>query len=224
LRRVLESHGDVEPIEDRWLGDAGIGRDRPQAGTTVGECGHLGVVGSAHGFKVSADQRFDVGARPYDRSEHLPASGSGLDVADPNLQVPFAVFTAADEGRIQGDRDRRRRGWRLDRGGIAALLADFQRMMPQCLGVPPGVDRQQVSQYASGDSITHQGGKVSLQLVQLRCRPTMRWPTDASLATATARAKKSWKPHPHPAEQRRDLMKPPVLHMAPPAAGPAIRP
>jgi hypothetical protein len=65
---------------------------------------------------------------------------------------------------------------------------------------------------------------MCLQLVKLRCRPTMRWPGDASLTTTTVHAEKSRKPHTHPAEQRRDLMGPPVLHTASPAAGPAIRP
>jgi hypothetical protein len=117
LRRVLEPHGDVEPIEDRGLRDTGIPQDRPQTGTTVGECGQLGVFGSAHGFKVSADQRRDVGTSLHHRSEHLSPSGSRLDVADANLQVSLAVFAAADEGRIQGDSDRRRhRGCRLDHG------------------------------------------------------------------------------------------------------------
>ena len=112
-------------------------RHRPQTGTSVGECGQLGVVSSAYGFKVSADQRRDVGTSLRHRSEHLSPSGSRLDVADANLQVSLAVFAAADEGRIQGDSDRRRRGCRHDRGVIAKLLANFQRMMSQCLGAPP---------------------------------------------------------------------------------------
>ena len=73
--RVLQPHGDVEPIEDRGLRDPGIGQDRPQTWTAVGECGHLGVVSSADGFKVSADQRRDVGTSLRDRAEHLSPSG-----------------------------------------------------------------------------------------------------------------------------------------------------
>jgi hypothetical protein len=62
------------------------------------------------------------------------------------------------------------------------------------------------------------------QLIQLRRRPTMRWPADTSLGTTTAGAAKPREPHRHRAEQRRDLMKPPVLDVTPPAAGRAVRP
>jgi hypothetical protein len=65
---------------------------------------------------------------------------------------------------------------------------------------------------------------MCLQLVQLRCRPTMRGPADARLGAATASTEKSGKPHDHPAEQRRDLVKPPVLDVTSTAAGRAIRP
>jgi hypothetical protein len=33
----------MEPIEDRWLRDPGIGQGRPQTGTSVGECGYFSV-------------------------------------------------------------------------------------------------------------------------------------------------------------------------------------
>jgi hypothetical protein len=71
-------------------------------------------------------------------AEHLPATVGCLDVADANLQMPFAVLAAADEGRINGDGDGRRCGRRLDRRGLAEVLADFERMAAQSLGeLPP---------------------------------------------------------------------------------------
>src|SRR5712671_3105589 len=52
----------------------------------------------------------------------------------------------------------------------------------------------------------------------------MRCPADARLGAATVSAAKSRQPHGHPAEQGRDLVKPPVLDVTSPAAGRAIRP
>ena len=169
-----------------WLRDTGLGQDRAQARTTVGERGHRGVGGPADCLEASPDQHRHVGIGPCDRTRRPAAARRRLDVADANLQMPFAVMTATDEGRIQGDRDRRRRGRRLDRGGVAKLLADFERMAAQGLGALSGLHRQKMRQHASGDTIGHQGGKMRSQLVQLRCRPTMRWPVDTSLATTTA--------------------------------------
>src|SRR3954452_20736631 len=65
---------------------------------------------------------------------------------------------------------------------------------------------------------------MGLQLVQLRCRPAMRWPAGSRLAATTAGAEKATKPYRHPAEQCCDLMRPPVLDVTPPAAGRALRP
>ena len=52
LRRVLDPHCDVEPIEEGWRRDTGINKDGPKTGTAVGERGHFGVVGSANGAKA----------------------------------------------------------------------------------------------------------------------------------------------------------------------------
>jgi hypothetical protein len=103
-------------------------------------------------------------------------------------------------------------------------LADPHRMIAQCLRAPTGVNRQQVLQYASGDAIGHQGGKMSLQLVQLTCRSTARWPTDTRLDAIAGGASKPRKPHNHFAKQRPDAVSPPVLQVAFSAAGPAARP
>jgi len=107
---VLESHGDVEPIEDGWRRDPGIDQCGPQTRTAISERGHHGGVGSANHSKVQTDQRRNVGASLRHRSKHLPDSASGLDISDADLQMPFALFAAADEGRIQADCDRSRRG------------------------------------------------------------------------------------------------------------------
>jgi hypothetical protein len=66
----------------------------------------------------------------------------------------------------------------------------------------PGVDRQQVLQHVSGNPKRHQRGQPSLQLVQLRGRPTARWPTETGSATTAASAQEPRKPQSHLAEQR----------------------
>jgi hypothetical protein len=66
----------------------------------------IGVVGSANGSKALADLRRDVGVSLRDRSEHLPASGRSFDIPDADLQVPFALFAAADEPRVHADSER----------------------------------------------------------------------------------------------------------------------
>ena len=104
------------------------------------------------------------------------------------------------------------------------MLPGLERMAAQCLGALSSLDRQKMLQHASRDTIRHEGGKMRSELVQLRCRPTMRWPADTRLGAATASAAKPRQPHGHPAEQRRDLTKPPVLDVASTAAGRAIRP
>ena len=59
------------------------------------------------GVEAAADQHFDVGVNFGDSTEHLPSTSLRLDIANPHLQMPLALLTAADEGRIQSDRDRR---------------------------------------------------------------------------------------------------------------------
>ena len=66
-------------------------------------------------------------------------------------------------------------------------------------------------------------GQVSLQLVQLRCRAAMQWPINSRLDTMASGTQKPGKPNRHFTEQRRDPMRPPVLHVASPATGSAVR-
>ena len=99
LRCVPHPHSKVKPIENRRLRNPRIGQSTPQTGTTVSIHGHLGLVGLPQGFQVSPDQPRDVSVGLRHRREHLSPSGGGLNVADTDLQVALAVFTAADEGR-----------------------------------------------------------------------------------------------------------------------------
>jgi hypothetical protein len=214
----------VEPVGDRSLADTGSGQDRLQALTTVGECGHCRGGGSADRLKASPDQRRDVRISLRDSTEYLPPTIGRLDIADANFEVSFSIVAAADERRVQGDGNRRRRGWRLDCGGVTKLPTKFKRMGTQGLVTLPRLHRQQMDEYASGDAIGHEGRKMRPQLVQFRRRPTMRRPADTTLGVTAAGAAKSREPHRHRAEQRRNLMNPPVLDVAPATAGRAVRP
>ncbi len=65
---------------------------------------------------------------------------------------------------------------------------------------------------------------MRLKPIQLRCRPAMQWPSDASLDPATRGAAKPGKPQRDLAEQRRDRLVPAVLHTASAVTARAFRP
>jgi hypothetical protein len=62
------------------------------------------------------------------------AATGGLDVPDPNPQMPFAIVTAADEGRIDGDGDRRcdRVVESLGTTCLGAVIPTFVRCKGNC--------------------------------------------------------------------------------------------
>jgi hypothetical protein len=64
---------------------------------------------------------------------------------------------------------------------------------------------------------------MRLKLIQLWCRPAMRWPSNASLDPATSSTAKSGKPHRNLTEKRRYHMVPVVLHAANAATASTIR-
>jgi len=85
----------MEPVQNRWFRYSHVGQYSAQTRTTVGQSGHLGGVGPAHGFQGSLDQCGDVGLGPGDGAKDLAATVNRLDVADADLQVAFAVVAAA---------------------------------------------------------------------------------------------------------------------------------
>src|ERR1700682_3788450 len=125
---MLKSHSELKPIENRRFSDAGIGENAPKAWTTVGKAGQRGVLRSADGVKVPADQHRDVRFGSGDGAENLAPASLRFDVAHPYLQVTFSILATSDEGGIQGDRDRRRPRFRLDRGTITKCRAGSQGM------------------------------------------------------------------------------------------------
>lgn len=224
LLQVLKSHRDMKPVEDWRPGDAGISENASEPRTTVGEAGQRRVLGSADGIEVPADQHLDIGVGSRDGAKNLATARLRFDIADPYLQMPLPVLTAPDEGRIHGDHDCRRGRSGSDRGTIPKRLALSQGMAAQGLMVLSGVDREHLRQQVSGYPIGHEGGEMRLKLIQLRCRPAMRWPADASLDPATTGTAKSREPHRDQAEKRRYRMVPIVLHVANAATTWATRP
>ena len=83
----------MKPIEDWRIGDAGGGQYGSETGASIGETGQLRVAVPANGLELPADQRDDVGIGSDDGSENLASSNLRLDIADPDLQMPFAVLT-----------------------------------------------------------------------------------------------------------------------------------
>jgi len=210
-------------VEDRQFGDAGIGQNASKARTPIGEGRQRGAFRSADGVEVPADQHFDVRAGSGDGAENLAATRLRFHIANAYLQVTFSVLATPDEGGIQGDRDRRRRRFRPDRGTILKRHAGSQGVAAHGLFVLAGTDREHLLQYACGAPIGHEGGEMSLKLIQFRCRPAMRWPVDPNLDHTTRGATKSRKPHRGLTEKRRDRMIAIVLHVTNTAAASTLR-
>jgi hypothetical protein len=98
-----------------------------------------------------ADQDRDVRFRSRDSTEHLPPTFPCLDIADANLEMPFAIVVAANEGRVRGDGDAPgNHGHLIDRRGRPQSLADFERVAPQRLGAHSSRHRQKMGH--AGDS------------------------------------------------------------------------
>src|SRR5277367_240350 len=152
LLQVLQPHGDMKPVKDRQLADAGIGENAPKPGTTVGAGCQRRVLGPAGGVEGPADQHRDVRIRSGDGAENLATASLSFDVADPYLQMPLPILTAPDEGRVQGHHDRRRRHVRLGRGTIPKCLAGSQGATAQ----RPQRSRELTRVYSF--ELTHQRG------------------------------------------------------------------
>jgi hypothetical protein len=221
---MLEAHRDMKPVQNRRIRNTRTAQDRSKAGTTIGERSQVSVTISAHCIKVSAYQYRDVGVALRDSTEYLPASAGRLNISDTNFEMALAIVAASDEGRVQTDADRRRRRCDPGRGHSAQLLANPQRTTAHCFGAGVGLDRQKIFQHADRDTIGHQSGKMRPHLIQFRCRSAIRRPTDAGLDPATANTEPSRKPHRHATEQRRDLLRPPVLDVTSSSTGRAIGP
>ena len=84
--------GDVEPVRDRRCGDAGVGKNRSQAGTAIGERSHLCGSGSAGCLEALTDLNCNVEVSdPGDGAEDLPPTvGCLVDVA--NAELPDAGY------------------------------------------------------------------------------------------------------------------------------------
>jgi len=221
---VLQPHGDVKPVEHRPRGDAGIGQTAPEPRTAVGEGGQCRALTPADSVEVAADQLGNGGAGSSDGAEDLTATGLRFNIADPHLQMPLALCATANERRIQGHHDRRGCCFRTGRGALTKNLADLQGMAAQGLMMRSSIDREHLLQDISGGSVGHQGREMRLKPAQLRRRPAMRWPANASLDPSARGTAKPGKPWRDLAEQRRHRMVPVVLHMANTVTARAFRP
>jgi len=145
LFEMLKSHRDVEPVENRRFQDTSIGENTPESRTTIGEGRQRGVAGAANRIEVLSDQPFDVCPGLRDAAEHPTAAGFRFDIAGPNLKPTFSVLAAPYEDGIHGDRDRRRRCWRPDRGTVSERRASLQGVAAQGPGVDAGTPADQRS-------------------------------------------------------------------------------
>ena len=113
-------------------------------------------------------------------------------------------------------------------------VISFARRIPRCVvwllawvrnvsGLMPTSHGQKMRQHVGGDTKRHQGGEMGAQLVQLRCRSTMRSPAHACRAVTTTDTTKPRQLHRHSSEQRRHLMSPPTFDVTPTATGRTLR-
>jgi hypothetical protein len=149
----------------RFRRDTGIDQDRAQSRTAVGKAvSSVSTVWptAARQRRISASIAVSVLATA---TKTWRASSDCFDVAAADFQMPLARLTAADDGRVQGQGDRRRRSHWLGRGRVAQLLADPQGSPAHGLGMDPGIDRQKVLEQASGAPIGHESGQVGPDLI-----------------------------------------------------------
>jgi hypothetical protein len=100
LLQVLEPHADMKPIENRQLGDVGIGENASKARAPIGEGRQCRAFPSADGVEVPADQHFDVRVGSGDRTENLAATRLRLHVADPYLQMTSSQLRMKVESKV----------------------------------------------------------------------------------------------------------------------------
>jgi hypothetical protein len=120
-----------------------------------------GVAGAANRIEALSDQPFDVCPSLRDTAKNLAAAGFRFDIANPHLKPMFSVLAALYEGGIHGDRDRRRRCRRPDRGSASKRRASLQSVAAQGPGVDAGVDRKYVLQQISAQPVRHQSGRCA---------------------------------------------------------------
>ena len=141
-----------------------------------------------------------------------------MSVSDPatapkTCRPPSDVSTL--QCRVCGDGDAHGCRYRLGRWDVTKLLADLERGGAQCLGAHANIRRQKMRQHVGGDTKRHQGGEMGAQLIQLRRRSTMRWPSDTGLDVTAADATKSRQSYRHLAEWCREQMASPVVDVTP---------
>ena len=222
--RVLQPHGDVEPVCDRSRGDAGVGKNRSQPGTAVGERSHLCGSGSADRLKAAVNLNRNVGVGSGDGTKDLPAAVGCLDVANANFQMPLTFLATTNECRVRSDGDAHGCRYRLGCRDVTKLPADLERMGAQCLGAHANIRRQKMRQHLGGDAKGRQGGEMGAQPIQLRRRSTMRWPSDTALDVAEADATKPRQLCRHLAERCCEQMASPAVDVTPIATIRTLRP
>jgi hypothetical protein len=103
------------------------------------------------------------------------------------------------------------------------LLAELQSVAAQRLVILACFDREHLLQHVSGHAISHQRREMSLQPIELWSRPAMWWPIDARFQRGAYDAAKSRQSYRRLAEQRCNLVRSVILHVAATAAGLAGR-
>ena len=141
----------MEPVRDRRCGDAGVGKNRSQAGTAIGERSHLCGSGSAGRLEALTDLNCNVSVGSGDGAEDLPPTVGCLDVANANFQMPVTFLAATNECRVSGDGDARGGRYRLGHWDVTKLCAYLRSVWARNVSglVPTSTGRRCVSTSAA---------------------------------------------------------------------------
>jgi hypothetical protein len=142
---ALDAVGPSTPtVENRWFQHTRTGENAPEPRATIGEGRQYGSTSATNRVEVLPDQPLKVCPGFRDRAKDLTTTGFRFNIADPHLDVTFAILAAPYERGIHGESDRRRRDRRHVHGAVSECLARLQGVAAQSPGVDAGVDRKHV--------------------------------------------------------------------------------
>ena len=210
LLEVLEPYADVEPVENRQLGDAGISENRaadpahPSVKKRSAPCPWF--VRPRRGFGRSGTLT-SVSVLATAPKACRPHQVSVLTLPTRTSKYQLAVLTAVDKRVVQGSRRRPPPPFLgLVTAAIRTVPAPIFSVCRRARSQDPFrcINRENTCfSRSTATPVRHQGGKMRLKLVEFRRRPAMRTANQrCSLDRVTSRTAKTGKTHRHLAKMR----------------------
>ena len=159
--RVLQPHGDVEPVRVRpRVTPASARIDRRPGQPSVNAVTLVAAVRPT-ASEAPANLIRNVGVGSGDGTEDLPPAVGCLDVANANFQMPVTFLAATSQCRVHGDGDAHGccwPAWLLACHMLPPILSVWARNVS---GLNANVRRQKMPQHVGGgDTKGHQGGEM----------------------------------------------------------------